>query len=182
MADQLDKLTDVIDELERQSGEISEFYEAIKRIRAMQNELVGISQSLNSAVKTNTRIAEDLQPITKDVIAAVDNVKNELGNVLNEHRLSKKLLERISKEGLDELSKDISVAQNEIIQRITTCNEKMLSATNQTNSSIVQQIISCNEVIQLQLSKNSKKLMLSNILIVVLLLLVAGNIVSRLSF
>jgi uncharacterized protein YabN with tetrapyrrole methylase and pyrophosphatase domain len=182
MADTIDKLTDVIDELERQSGEISEFYEAIKRLRAMQNELTGISQSLNSAVQTNTRIAEDLQPITKDVIAAVSNVKKELGTVLNEHRLSKKILERISKEGLGELSKDITVAQNEITQHITTYNEKILSATNQGNSSIVQQITSSSEAIQLQLSKNAKKLIVSNILIVVLLLLTAGNIISSLSF
>lgn len=180
MAEKIDRLADVIDELERQCGEINEFYEAIQRLRSMQIEIGEISQKLHTSIQTNASIAKDLQPITKDVTTAVNVVKIELDKVLEENRISQEILEEISEHRINELSQQIIVAKNDLTEKIKIYNENSTSEMNQGNKSIIKNINSSNEDIQLQLSRNAKSHMVSNVLIVILLLLTAGNLIYSL--
>ncbi len=180
MAEKIDRLAGVIDELERQCGEINEFYEAIHRLQSMQIEIGEISQKLQNSIQTNSRIAGDLQPITKDVTAALNVVKIEIGKVLEENRISQEILEEISEHRINELSQQITVAKNDLIEKIKIYNENNMSEMNQSNKSIIKNINSSSEDIQLQLSRNAKNHMVSNILIVILLLLTVGNLIYSL--
>lgn len=160
MVDRIEKLNDVIDELERQSKEIDEFYQGIKLLKEMQKELKSINMNLDTGIKTNADIALELNPLSKNIVSSFDKFEKEIEKLTHNVRTTNSFLKEIDKKIINSISRDIHSAQNNITLQIDSYNEKISSQNNKLKDEIIHEISTFENAISshiMKISKNQKK-------------------------